>query len=274
MGGDRFLARQWPTSGPPAAPPWPPAPYPHKIMPLDRVLEPEVMDSPEDARDYDAMDHREVNARFVDDLLDALTTDLRSLPTSTGSIAPIEVDEDESPRLDILDLGTGTAQIPVELCRQLDRCRVMAIDAAVEMLQVARLNVELASLRDRIQLEQIDAKRLPFRNAMFDVVMSNSIVHHIPQPELVLAEAVRVVRPRGLLLIRDLVRPESEQQLQAIVDRYASGCNDHQRSLFAASLRAALSLAEVQALVMQLGFPPATVALSSDRHWTWRATQP
>ena len=41
-------------------------------MPLDRILEPEVMDSAEEARDYDAMDHSEVNRRFVDDLLAAL----------------------------------------------------------------------------------------------------------------------------------------------------------------------------------------------------------
>ena len=38
---------------------------------LPRVLEPEVMDSPEEARDYDAMDHAEVNRRFVADFLTA-----------------------------------------------------------------------------------------------------------------------------------------------------------------------------------------------------------
>ena len=40
---------------------------------LPRTLEPEVMDSPEEARDYDAMDHAEVNRKFVDDLLAAST---------------------------------------------------------------------------------------------------------------------------------------------------------------------------------------------------------
>ena len=38
-------------------------------MALKRVLEPEVMDTPEEARDYDGMDHSEVNQLFVDDLL-------------------------------------------------------------------------------------------------------------------------------------------------------------------------------------------------------------
>ncbi len=38
---------------------------------LSRVLEPEVMDTPEQASAYDAMDHSEVNRRFVDDVLAA-----------------------------------------------------------------------------------------------------------------------------------------------------------------------------------------------------------
>ena len=41
-------------------------------MPLSRILEPEIMDSPEEAADYDSMDHAEVNRRFVDDLLAAI----------------------------------------------------------------------------------------------------------------------------------------------------------------------------------------------------------
>src|SRR5262245_64499112 len=71
-------------------------------MPLDRILEPEVMDSPEEANDYDAMDHAAVNQVFVDELLAAL-----SLAPSPQPPAP----------LDILDLGSGTGLIPVELCR-------------------------------------------------------------------------------------------------------------------------------------------------------------
>ena len=42
-------------------------------MPIPRILEPEVMDSPQDAEDYDQMDHSAVNRVFVEDLLAALT---------------------------------------------------------------------------------------------------------------------------------------------------------------------------------------------------------
>src|SRR5947207_183966 len=82
-------------------------------MPLVRVLEPEVMDTPEEARDYDAMDHSAVNRLFVDDLLAA-------------GVVPATADD--QPVAEILDLGTGTALIPIELCRRCADCRVMAVD--------------------------------------------------------------------------------------------------------------------------------------------------
>jgi len=244
-------------------------------MPLDRVLEPEVMDSHEDAVDYDTMDHSAVNRAFVDDLLcEIQNAELRiqndepipSVPNSEFCIL-------SSAFLDIVDLGTGTALIPIELCRRFAHCRVMAADAAANMLDLARYHIEANSLTERIQLVQVDAKSLPFEDAMFDVVMSNSIVHHIPEPLGVFREAVRVTRPGGLLFFRDLLRPDSLDELKRLVATYATDCNDHQRQLFTDSLHAALSLAEVQALTTNLGFAPSAVQQTSDRHWTWSATK-
>ena len=105
--------------------------------------------------------------------------------------------------------------------------------------------------------------------ASFDAVMSNSIVHHIPEPRDVLAEALRVVRPGGLIFIRDLLRPADDATVRRLVDTYAAGANDHQRFLLDASLRAALSLGEIRDLVASFGFLPDTVKATSDRHWTW-----
>ena len=55
-----------------------------------------------------------------------------------------------------------------------------------------------------------DAKQLPFDAASFPVVISNSIVHHIAEPRDVIAEAIRVTAPGGLLFHRDLARPDDE----------------------------------------------------------------
>jgi ubiquinone/menaquinone biosynthesis C-methylase UbiE len=233
---------------------------------LPRTLEPEVMDSAAEARDYDAMDHREVNRVFVADFLAAPLT----LPSPPREGRGKGEGGGEGA---VLDVGTGTAQIPIELCRQRTGAWVTAIDMAGHMLGVARDNVRRAGLEGRITLECCDAKRLPFADGTFAAVMSNSIVHHIPRPEAVLAEMVRVVGFGGLLFVRDLLRPDDEAALRGLVDQYAAGANDHQRQMFADSLHAALTLAEIRDLVAGLGFEPATVRQTTDRHWTWLAWQ-
>lgn len=219
---------------------------------LSRILEPEVMDSDQEAHDYDTMDHSAVNRVFVEDFLAVWDG-------GPGSV---------------LDVGTGTALIPLELCRRDSRARVVAVDAAAAMLALARRNVAAAGLDASITLEQADAKRLPFADGRFAAVISNSIVHHIPEPRSVLAEMTRVLAPGGLLFVRDLLRPDEERMVATLVDRYAAGANDHQRQLFADSLRAALTIAEMRALAAALGFDPAGVRPTTDRHWTWVARKP
>lgn len=216
---------------------------------LSRVLEPEVMDTPEEARDYDAMDHSVVNRVFTADFLSFH-------PKVTGTL---------------LDVGTGTAQIPIELCRTALGFDILALDAAQHMLTLARVNIARAALESRIRIEKADAKQLPHPNGSFAAIISNSIVHHIPDPFEAIAEMVRVCASGGAVFVRDLLRPPSETRLKLLVDTYAAGANDHQRKLFADSLRAALTLSEVQTLVAQLGFAPSTVRQTSDRHWTWAA---
>src|ERR1700722_10043876 len=124
---------------------------------IPRILEPEVMDSPLEAVDYNTMDHSHVNRVFVDDLLHALPRVTR-LPAHGPCT--------------ILDVGTGTAQIPIELCRRHGDWRVTAADLAQSMLDVAAENIAAARLAERITLRHLDAKRLPFESGQFDVVMT------------------------------------------------------------------------------------------------------
>ena len=229
---------------------------------LTRVLEPEVMDSDEDAREYDAMDHAAVNALFVTDLLEAIADWSLKRPVQSRDV----------PRLEVLDLGAGTGQIPIELCPRVPQVRVVAVDAAESMLAVARTNMAAAGFAGRIEPVLADAKRLPFPSASFPVVISNSIVHHIAEPAEVLAEAVRVLAPNGLLFHRDLCRPHDETEFMRIVATYAGDATRYQKKLFSESLRAALTLEEIQSLVAGLGFTPETVRMTSDRHWTWMAS--
>jgi ubiquinone/menaquinone biosynthesis C-methylase UbiE len=216
---------------------------------LARVLEPEVMDSAEDAREYDSMDHAAVNAAFVADFVGAVA-DRRGPHT-------------------FLDLGVGTAQIPIALCRALPEVRVVAIDAAESMLAMAHQNVAAANLEGQIELVLADAKALPFPSQSFNAVISNTIVHHIAEPAAVLAEAKRVGTPHGRQFHRDLCRPRNEAELDHLVATYARDVTPYQRKLFADSLRAALTLEEIGALVEVLGSKRDRVQMTSDRHWTW-----
>jgi ubiquinone/menaquinone biosynthesis C-methylase UbiE len=221
---------------------------------LPRTPETEVMDTAQEAADYDAMDHGDVNARFVGDLL-ALGVPLRR----------------------VLDVGTGTALIPVELCRRDAHVEVDAIDLAAHMLAAAEKNVARAGLGARVRVARLDAKATGWPAGTFDCVMSNSIVHHIPEPGVALAEMWRLVRPGGLLFVRDLERPPSAARVAELSGLYAlvpdgppavRAMHERQRALFEASLHAALTVDEVRALVAAFGLPGDAVRTTSDRHWT------
>jgi len=238
---------------------------------LQRVLEPEVMDTAVEAADYDAMDHSAVNRLFVDDLLEAahsagLAKD--NLATKRAGFCEPGPGSQSPALLSILDAGTGTAQIPIELCRRSGAWTVTAVDLAAEMLKVAAENVKASGFIDRILLERADSKCLAYSDGYFDAVMSNSIVHHVPKPIEVLAELKRVLRRGGLLFVRDLLRPPDEEALEQLVVTYAGDENLHQRQMFRDSLHASLTVSEIRVILAELQIPPQHLAQTSDRHWT------
>ena len=214
---------------------------------IDRVPEPEVMESAEDAAEYDAMDHSLVNAKFVEDF------DRFARPVTWP-----------------LDVGTGTALIPITLCRALVKS-IVAVDASAEMLAVAKQNLERVGLADRVTLKLARVQSLPFADGEFHQVISNSLLHHLPNPADALPEMVRVCRVGGSLFVRDLARPDSEAELEQLVQIHAKAATPYQRRLFSDSLRASLTLEEFRAMVVGLGFAPETVTRTSDRHLTWAA---
>lgn len=216
------------------------------------------MDTAEEAADYDAMDHGAVNGAFCDDFV---TFAGATLAAGTS----------------ILDVGTGTALIPITLCTKTTGVEIVGIDLAEHMLDLGRKNVAARGLADRIQLRNVDAKAMPFRDAEFRGVISNSIVHHIPEPLSVLAEMHRVAASGAAIFVRDLVRPDSEAEVDRLVRLYGGeppgeeGVRDswdRQRALFRDSLKAALTLDEVRALAKGAGMANADLRLTSDRHWT------
>ena len=208
------------------------------------------MDSVEEAVAYDAMDHLEVNAAFVRRALELIA--------QTSLSGPLRV----------LDMGCGTAQIPIALAPLLPDARIEAVDLADAMLQVGATNLRRAGLADRIALRREDCKALAAPDGSYHVVLSNSLLHHVPDPVGPLREAARVLREGGVLLFRDLCRPESSAEVEAIVGRYAAGADARQWELFRASLHAALTEPEARDAARAAGLGAAHIAKSSDRHVT------
>lgn len=239
--------------------------------PLPRVREPEVMDTADEAADYDAMDHAAVNAAFCDDLL--------RLRRSQGHGAR---------PLWVLDLGTGTARIPIALCARDPHVKIVGTELAHHMLARAAENVARAGLEERVLLQKSDAKRAPDGHftapdgGPFDVVCSNSVVHHLPEPGAALAAWWAGVAPGARLFVRDLARPRSEGELAALVALHAGAppegvslaSFERQVGLFRASLRAALRVDEVRAILAPLGVRPEAAQATSDRHFTLAVERP
>ena len=212
---------------------------------MQRVLEPEVMDSWEEAIEYDSMDFTEVNTAFAEKAI--------TLAPTTAKV---------------LDAGTGTARIPILICQQRPQWQIIGIDLAQSMLEVGLKNVTQANLQQQISLELVDAKQMPYSDGQFDLVISNSIVHHLPDPLPFFLEIKRVLKPKGAIIIRDLIRPANEEIINSLVEGIGSDYNEHQKKLFSDSLHAAFTLDEVNNLLDQAGLAQVKIYQSSERHWT------
>ncbi|MEY3328609.1 MAG: hypothetical protein RLZZ115_1492 [Cyanobacteriota bacterium] len=218
---------------------------------IERIPEAEVMDTWEEASEYDAMDFSQVNQEFAELALE--------LGPETGLI---------------LDVGTGTARIPILITQKQPQWQITGIDLSANMLFIGNQNIEQAGLEEQIKLEQVDAKQLLYTDDQFDMVISNSIVHHLADPLLFFQEIQRVLKPQGVIFLRDLTRPSSETELNTLVEQYAGNCNDHQKKLFRDSLQAAYTLDEIINFVESVGLEKIRIYQSSDRHWTAERSYP
>jgi ubiquinone/menaquinone biosynthesis C-methylase UbiE len=216
-------------------------------MTFARIVEPEVMDTEDEALEYHAMDFAEADGRFAADAI-ALLGDRRTP--------------------ELIDFGTGTAKIPVLIVKARPDARVLALDPAAAMLEVAKQHVSEAKLTRSITLARLDGRTTKLEAARFDAVLSNSTVHHLHQPLALFREMNRVLAPGGAILVRDLCRPRSMDEAWATVKRVAAGDSLRQQQLFFDSLCAALTMDEARKLAADAGWSDVRIRMSSDRHWS------
>ena len=220
-----------------------------KKVPLLRILEPEEMAGADEAAEYDAMDFGTTDDLFVE----------RAVALARAGCR-------------IVDIGCGNAKIPLAIASRAPHANICAVEMSQEMLAVAvRHRAKADAPAQRMSFVRGDAKQLPFATGAVDFIISNSLIHHIPDPGSVFSEIARVLKNSGsapCILIRDLVRPNDETELRALAEKYSAGWSPLQRRLYVDSLHAALSLEEVRAYAADAGLRSVHVQQITDRHWS------
>jgi ubiquinone/menaquinone biosynthesis C-methylase UbiE/DNA-binding transcriptional ArsR family regulator len=115
------------------------------------------------------------------------------------------------PNLVVGDLGCGTGTVSHWLSQFCER--IIAVDASKEMLEAAQENL---AGQEHVELRQGSLEKLPVETCELDVALLMLVLHHLPEPRRVLAEAARTLKPGGRLLILDMLPHEREEYRQTM----------------------------------------------------------
>ncbi len=166
----------------------------------------------------------------------------------------------------VADLGCGAADITIRFARLYPDCNIDAVDGAAAMLQQARLTIQRASLQRRITLHLHRLPHCQLPNKNYDAIISNSLLHHLHNPQHLWSTVRRYATAATAIFIADLCRPTSRQVAADLVKRYASDEPDVLRRDFYNSLLASFNPAEVHTQLNVAGLNGLRVEQISDRH--------
>lgn len=109
----------------------------------------------------------------------------------------------------IMDLGTGTADLPIEIVRQCPGVSVVGVDPSVGMLDVGRTKMTRHNLDAKVELHEGDAQALQFEDNSFDGITMAFGIRNVPDREKALREMVRVLKPTRRIGILELSEPRT-----------------------------------------------------------------
>ena len=113
--------------------------------------------------------------------------------------ALVEIIASADPR-DLLDIGTGTGRMLEILAPRVEHA--LGIDQSREMLSIARVNLARAGLENG-SVRLGDMYQLAVPGSSFDAVVIHQVLHYADRPAAAIAEAARVLRPNGILMLVD-----------------------------------------------------------------------
>src|SRR2546422_6891875 len=108
------------------------------------------------------------------------------------------------PTGEALEIGSGGGAVGAQLLHEFPELRIIAMDYDPELVAVTAQS--LKPFGQRATVNRADAAALPFPDDRFDVVLSFAMFHHVPDWKRAVAETLRVLRPRGMLVGYDLSR--------------------------------------------------------------------
>jgi ubiquinone/menaquinone biosynthesis C-methylase UbiE len=204
------------------------------------------METEAQARAYAEADFEEPHSRFLR-LLRELLPDLAEAGTA-------------------LDLGCGPGDISLRFARAFPSWTVHGLDGSAAMLNLGREAVVRAGLQDRVSLVQAYLPGGEAPRDRYDLVFSNSLLHHLADPAALWACVRRWASEGTPVFVMDLMRPESREGAERLVDCYADGEPDILRRDLLNSLLAAYRLAEVKTQLVEAGLGHLRQRAASDRH--------
>lgn len=166
----------------------------------------------------------------------------------------------------IFDLGCGPGDIPIRFARALPNCHVIGFDASLPMIRWAEQAAAAAGLSNRVTFRCERVQDIPGANQA-DAIVSNSLLHHLPNPLQFWNRVRQLVKPGAPVLVMDLLRPESPDAAQALVDQYAANEPAILRRDFYNSLLAAFTEDEVTTQLARMNLTRLLIDVIDDRHW-------
>ena len=213
---------------------------------MERIPEPELMDEAEQARAYAHADFETPHNFFIE-----LCQHRLGNPSINGVV---------------LDLGCGPADISVRFARTWPDCLIHGIDGAEAMLAEGRQRLACEQLETRIQLYKVNLPADQAPRADYDVIISNSLLHHLHDPQVMWQAVRQYGRPGAPVFVMDLQRPTGNAQARQLVADYAGNEPAILQRDFYHSLCAAFTPAEVSQQLAEAGLDYLTTETVSDRH--------
>ena len=213
---------------------------------MQRITEPELMNDEAQALAYAQADFDEPHDMFI------------------------QVFKDTVPKTEvsnyILDLGCGPADISIRFAQAYPDCEIDGLDGAPRMLAQGKLSIQKAQLQDRIHLIEGVLPGANLSRDNYAVIISNSLLHHLHQPDVLWESIKQFGMPGSRVFIMDLMRPETEKVARELVDLYAGEEPQVLREDFYHSLCAAFLPEEIQSQLALAGLSHLEVKILSDRH--------